>query len=182
MNLVWHHLNLSLHRCHDCCTYISLPFRFFFRLRYCRYIFLSFCFGRFQLPFSPPVHTPVSVHQTPGLEEKDMLTSEPAVSRLRLAWNLGWHENIENLSKVKGMEDVSQSNKDIGWDTTASCYFRAFRITSLPRKNGIFIAEYSYFWIFLCWWRHCLERQGSTSREKHHFIVHPFSSTDVSCW
>jgi len=56
------------------------------------------------LPFSPPVHTPVSVHQVPGLQEKDTLTSEPAVSRLRLAWNLGWHENIENLSKVKGVE------------------------------------------------------------------------------
>ena len=75
---------------------------------------LSFCFGRFQLPFSPPVHTPVSVHQVPGLQEKDALTSEPAVSRLRLAWNLGWHENIENLSKVKGVDDTTQSDKEIG--------------------------------------------------------------------
>jgi len=73
-----------------------------------------FCLGRFQLPFAPPVHTPVSVHQVPGLQEKDTLTSEPAVSRLRLAWNLGWHENIENLSKVKGVEDITQSDKDTG--------------------------------------------------------------------
>ena len=69
---------------------------------------------RFKLPFAPPVHTPVSVHQVPDFQLKDSLTSEPAVSRLRLAWNLGWHENIENLSRVKGVENTGQSDKDIG--------------------------------------------------------------------
>ena len=69
---------------------------------------------RYQFPFAPPVHTPVSVHQVPDFYLKDSLTSEPAVSRLRLAWNLGWHENIENLSRVKGVEDTRQSDRDVG--------------------------------------------------------------------
>ena len=69
---------------------------------------------RYQFPFAPPVHTPVSVHQVPDFQLKDSLTSEPAVSRLRLAWNLGWHENIENLSKVKGVEGTRQSDRDVG--------------------------------------------------------------------
>ena len=69
---------------------------------------------RYQFPFAPPVHTPVSVHQVTDFQLKDSLTSEPAVSRLRLAWNLGWHENIENLSRVKGVEDTRQSDRDVG--------------------------------------------------------------------
>ena len=69
---------------------------------------------RYQFPFAPPVHTPVSVHQVPDFQLKDSLTSEPAVSRLRLAWNLGWHEKIENLSRVKGVEDTRQSDRDVG--------------------------------------------------------------------
>ena len=77
------------------------------------HIFFPF-FDRFQFPFSPPVHTPISVHQSPELEEKDAFESEPAVSRLRLAWNLGWHENVDNLSKVKGVEDSSQLDKKLG--------------------------------------------------------------------
>ncbi|CAH3027837.1 unnamed protein product, partial [Porites evermanni] len=70
---------------------------------------------RYQFPFAPPVHTPVSVHQVPDFQLKDSLTSEPAVSRLRLAWNLGWHENIENLSRVKGVESTRQSDRDVGY-------------------------------------------------------------------
>ena len=77
------------------------------------HIFFPF-FDRFQFPFSPPDHTPISVHQSPELEEKDAFESEPAVSRLRLAWNLGWHENVDNLSKVKGVEDNSQLDKKLG--------------------------------------------------------------------
>lgn len=78
------------------------------------HIFSLFLCDRFQFPFSPPVHTPISVHQSPELEEKDAFESEPAVSRLRLAWNLGWHENVDNLSKVKGVEDNSQLDKKLG--------------------------------------------------------------------
>ncbi|XP_068721388.1 rotatin-like isoform X1 [Montipora capricornis] len=70
---------------------------------------------RFQLPFTPPVHTPVSVHQSQGLELKNSLTSEPSVSRLRLAWNIGWHETIENLARVKGVEDVGNPDQDLGY-------------------------------------------------------------------
>ena len=80
---------------------------------YFSYFSLFLC-DRFQFPFSPPVHTPISVHQSPELEEKDAFESEPAVSRLRLAWNLGWHENVDNLSKVKGVEDNSQLDKKLG--------------------------------------------------------------------
>ena len=69
---------------------------------------------RYQFPFAPPVHTPVSVHQVPDFQLKDSLTSEPAVSRLRVAWNLGWHENIENLSRVKGVADKRQSDRNVG--------------------------------------------------------------------
>lgn len=76
--------------------------------------FSPFFCDRFQFPFSPPVHTPISVHQSPELEGKDAFESEPAVSRLRLAWNLGWHENVDNLSKVKGVEDSSQLDKKLG--------------------------------------------------------------------
>ena len=81
------------------------------------------CALRYQFPFNPPVHTAVSTHQVPGPEEPDPLSSEPAASMLRLAWNLGWHESLERLCQIKGVEREAASETDGSADFCVGCRY-----------------------------------------------------------
>ena len=66
------------------------------------YVFVSILcsFFRYRLPFNPPIYEMYNPYQREKLTETDPIRSEPMLSMLRVAWNLAWRENQDDVPEV----------------------------------------------------------------------------------
>ena len=46
----------------------------------------------------------INPYHVPGPNDNDPLICEPAVSMLRITWNLAWQGGVENLARVQGVD------------------------------------------------------------------------------
>lgn len=85
---------------------------------------------RYRLPFNPPVYEMYNPYQREKFTENDPMRKEPTLSMLRVAWNLAWRENPDDVP------EVTTENGD-GWVIMIIIYlhFSAVRVTLLLKRT-----------------------------------------------